>query len=288
MSKNLNVTKSSGEKSPFSEQKLRKSLERSGASDDQINSVLKEITLKLFEGISTKQIYKLAFSKLKNNSRHTAARYHLKNAIMELGPSGFPFERFFAEILNCQGYTTKVDQVEQGKCITHEIDIIAEKNNDVSIIECKFHNQAGKFSDVQVPLYIQSRFKDVEEQWLKQTDSKNKSYRAWVVTNTRFSIDATRYGNCAGLNLVAWDYPMNKGIKDLIDSYGLYPITCLTSLTRLEKQRLLDKAIVLCKEIYNNKPILQSAGIKESRITTVMKEAEQLCQHLINVKTTTT
>ncbi len=280
--KDFFITKASGEKSKFSEEKIRKSLQRTGANEEKIISIINEIASKAYEGITTKKIYRMAFDLLKEGSRPIAARYHLKNAIMELGPSGFPFERFFAEILNYQGYKTKVGQIEQGKCVTHEIDVIAEKQELFFLIECKFHNHQGKFNDVQVPLYIQSRFKDVEEQWLKLKSHKDKIHQAWVVTNTRFSTDAIRYGTCAGLKLVGWDYPLNAGIKDLIDSSGLYPITCLTSLTRIDKQRLLDKNIVLCKEIYNNRQVLQNAGIKPTRINIVMKEAQQLCEHLLN------
>ncbi len=279
--KDVYVTKSSGEKSRFSEQKLRRSLERAGASEDQISYIIKEIGTKLFEGITTKQIYKLAFSLLKDNSRHLAARYHLKDAIMELGPSGFPFEKYIAEILNAQGYTTQVGQIVQGKCVTHEIDVIAEKDNNCFMVECKYHNLRGIFCDVKVPLYIHSRFKDVEEQLMKMNGNNGKRYQGWVVTNTKFSIDALQYGKCAGLNLLSWDYPVKNGLKEQIDTLGLYPITCLTSLTKAEKQRLLEKGIILCKELLQAEKNLESIGIKQGRIYTVTKEAELLCEHML-------
>lgn len=283
--KDIFITKASGEKSKFSEDKIRKSLSLAGATTGQIDAILKEIDLNLYEGISTKKIYRMAFDLLRGESRHMAARYHLKQAIMELGPSGFPFEKFIAEILNADGYKTKIDQIVQGKCVSHEIDVIAEKENHLCMIECKYHNQRGKFSDVQIPLYIQSRFKDVEARWLENPEYKSKIMVGWVVTNTRFSSDAILYGTCAGLTLLGWDYPLKSGLKDQIDALGLYPITCLTSLTKVEKQRLLDKKIVLCKEIYNNEQLLETSGIKASRIPTVMKEAKQLCQQLLNHET---
>lgn len=273
----IHVIKASGEKSPFSEQKLRHSLQAAGATTQQVDFIIKEVVSGLYEGITTKKIYRIAFNLLKEGSRHLAARYHLKKAIMELGPSGFPFEKYFAEILNRQGYETKVGQFLQGKCIMHEVDVVAEKEDLILIVECKYHNQAGKFNDVQVPLYVQSRFKDIEEEWLQLATHKYKTHRGWVVSNTRFSTAAIQYATCAGLNLLGWDYPANNGLKDQIDALGLYPITCLTSLTLLDKQRLLDKSIVLCKEIYNDKHLLELSGIKASRISSVMKEAEQLC-----------
>jgi hypothetical protein len=284
MGTNLFVTKSTGEKSRFSAAKLERSLQRAGANKEQIDLILNEINFKLYEGISTKQIYKLAFALLKSNSRHTAARYNLKQAIMELGPSGYPFEKYIAEILNAQGYKTKVGQIIQGKCVTHEIDVIAEKQDHMYMVECKYHNLRGVFCDVKVPMYIQSRFKDVESQLVQINSHSNKFYQGWVVTNTRFSTDALQYGTCAGLNLLSWDYPANKGLREQIDLLGLYPITCLTSLTKAEKQRLLERKIVLCKEIYHNEKLLVSAGVKEARLYTVRKEAQQLCTKLITKK----
>ncbi|MDP1802946.1 MAG: ATP cone domain-containing protein [Bacteroidota bacterium] len=277
----LFVIKASGVKSRFSEKKLRTSLQRAGASEEQIEFITKEVGKQIFEGISTKAIYKLAFTLLREGSRHLAARYHLKQAIMELGPSGYPFEKYIAEILNYQGYQTKVGEIVQGQCVTHEIDVIAEKDDHCYMIECKYHNLQGIFCDVKIPLYIQSRFKDVEAQWIKMSGHITKFYQGWVFTNTKFSTDAIEYGKCVGLNLIGWDYPLKGSLREQIDTLGLYPITCLTSLTKAEKGRLLEKKIVLCKEIFNNKKILEACDVKQSRIYTVMKEAEQLCTHLL-------
>jgi hypothetical protein len=278
MGKDIFITKASGEKSRYSEEKIRTSLKRVGATDEQIDPIINEISSKLYEGMPTKKIYRLAFNLLREGPRHLAAKYHLKQAIMELGPSGYPFEKYVGEILNRQGYKTKVGEIVQGHCVTHEVDVIAEKENDFIMIECKYHNLRGIFCDVKIPLYIQSRFKDLEKQWLTLPKNKSKMHKGWLITNTRFSSDAIQYGTCVGLNLIGWDYPLKGSLKDQIDSLGLYPITCLTSLTKIEKQRLLDMKIVLCSEILQNEKLLASHGVKPSRINSVMREAKKLCQ----------
>jgi len=279
----IHITKASGEQAEFSEEKIRKSLRRSGASEEQINRIVKEVSTKLFNGITTRQIYRIAFGLLKKSSRHVAARYHLKKAIMELGPSGFPFEKFFAELLNHQGYITKTDQLEKGRCVIHEIDVIAEKDHHYFLAECKFHNQAGKINDVQLPLYFQARFTDVMEEWEKNQVRAEKIHTGWVVTNTRFSVDAIRYGTCAGLKLLGWDYPFGSALKDQIDTLGLYPLTCLTSLLRSEKQELLNKGIVLCRDLQIHKEILESLHIKPIRLSVINKELEELCAHISTI-----
>lgn len=276
----LQIKKASGDTVQFSEFKLRNSLARSGASSEQINTVINEIYPRLFEGIESKKIYQMAFALLKNKARHLAAKYHLKKAIMELGPSGYPFEKYMGEIFRKQGYQVKIGQTISGKCVQHEVDVVAEIENKKIMVECKYHNQPGIYCDVKIPLYIHARFKDIEAQWIQSSNDKNKLYEGCVVTNTRFSSDAILYGNCVGLKLIGWDYPLNQSLKESIDKLNLYPITCLTSLTKVEKQRLLDKKIVLCKELENNIKLLEEVGVKQARINTVLKETHQLCLQL--------
>jgi Holliday junction resolvase-like predicted endonuclease len=278
MKNKIKIKKASGEIAEFSEAKLMNSLERAGADKQEAARVTQEVVSRLYEGIPTKKIYKLAFNILKGSSRPLAARYHLKRGIMELGPSGYPFEKFVAEVLRHQGYQVVVGTIVQGRCVSHEIDVIAQKNNHHFLIECKYHNQPGHFSDVKVPLYIQSRFKDVESEWLQLPGHSSKVHQGWVVTNTRFSTDAIQYGNCAGLKLLGWDYPFKDSLKELIDRLQLYPITCLTTLTRTEKQILLDRKIVLIKEICSHEHYLTQAGVNPLRIKAVLKEAHHLCQ----------
>jgi hypothetical protein len=286
MDSELIITKASGEAAKFSESKLRSSLQHSGATKDQIDNVVDEISKKLYAGISTKKIYKMAYSLLQGSSRPQAAKYHLKSAIMELGPSGFPFEKYVGEILRHQGYRVSVGEFVQGQCVQHEVDVIAFVDHLQLMIECKYHNLPGTICDVKIPLYIHSRFKDVEAQWLKSSKNKAISYQGWVVTNTRFSDDAIQYGTCAGLKLIGWDYPAKGSLKDMIDKLGLYPVTCLTSLAKHEKKFLLEKKIVLCLELNNNQHLLEQARVSPARIDTVMQEVRQLCKHLNEIDKT--
>jgi Holliday junction resolvase len=279
----VEITKASGEKSLFSPEKLLGSLLKSGAERQQADQIVDTITKELYPGVSTRKIYRKAFNLLKNSSRHLAARYNLKNAIMQLGPSGYPFERYIGEILKCQGYRVQVGQIVTGHCVNHEIDVIAEKGRHHFMIECKYHNQQGTISDVKIPLYIQSRFKDVEAHWKKLPGHSMKFHQGWVVTNTRFTEDAISYGTCSGLKLLGWDYPSKGSLKQTIDELGLYPVTCLTSLTIREKKALLQKNIVLCAEVYNDTTLLSSIDVSPARIATVLKESKELCGRIMVV-----
>ena len=113
--------------------------------------------------MSTKRIYKLAFSLLKKASNSHAARYNLRTAIEMLGPAGFFFEKYVSRLFISDGYQTKTNIILQGKCISHEIDVLINKDNIISMVECKFHERRESNSDVKVPMYILSRFNDLKD-----------------------------------------------------------------------------------------------------------------------------
>jgi len=275
----VHVIKYSGETEEYDESKLRRSLKSAGADSVLIDYIAEQVQDMLYDGISTQKIYKEAFRLLKSGSQRTAGRYKLKEALFELGPSGYPFERFIAELLNRLGYQTEVGVVVQGDCVSHEIDVIAQKDDSYLLVECKFHNRNENRCNVKVPLYIQSRFQDVKRNWSSMPGHKNKIHKGWVVTNTRFTSDAEKYGTCVGLELLSWDFPRNNGIKDLVSRLNLHPVTCLSSLTKEEKSRLLKHNIIFCRQLCEDKNRMKSAGINPRNVNKIAKEAEEICNH---------
>jgi Holliday junction resolvase-like predicted endonuclease len=188
---------------------------------------------------------------------------------MELGPTGYPFEDFIAKILEADGYKTKTRTIVQGKCISHEIDVIAEKNTVIPtkiLVEAKFHNQMGIRTNVHVPMYTKSRFEDIKE--------KNGFSEVWLATNTKATQDAIAYANCVGMKIITWGYPENRSLRDLIEKYRLYPITALTTLSKENKQKLLEKGIVTCNEIDKNSMIFHEVGISNEDLHKIKKEVE--------------
>lgn len=270
------ILKASGKVDLFSPARLRSSLQRSGAPPQLAEEIVREVSEGIYPDIPTNEIYRTAYKLLKSRTRQVAGRYKLKRAIMELGPSGFPFEQYVAHILQEQGYRVATGVIVRGHCVNHEVDVIAEKDSSQIMVECKYHNSPGKVSDVKVPLYINSRFQDVESAWRKLPGNLGKTYQGWVVTNTRFTADAITYGECAGLHLVGWNYPPKGSLNQLIEKMKLLPVTCLSTLSASEKQGLLTKKIVLCREIVANPATLLQIGIKESRVKNIVSEANQL------------
>tara|TARA_R110002050_G_scaffold96810_4_gene201240 strand:- start:3164 stop:4006 length:843 start_codon:yes stop_codon:yes gene_type:complete len=274
----INIVKYSGDVVPFDVNKLINSIRRAQASEELIQQIVEQVEDQIYDGITTKKIYQMAFKILKGKSRVSASKYKLKKALMELGPSGFPFEKLVGKLLEYEGFATKVGVIVQGNCVQHEIDVIAKKGDTHYMIECKYHSDQGRFCNVKIPLYIHSRFLDVEKQWERQKGHEDKLHRGGVFTNTRFTTDAVQYGKCVGLLLTSWDYPMGNGLKDRIDKLGLHPLTALTTLTKAEKTKLLDTGIVLCKELHEKPVILKQIGIDKKRHKKILEDSEELCK----------
>ena len=129
-----------------------------------------------------------------------------------------------------------------------------------------------------MPLYINSRYEDVKQHWNANNNNGTLLTEGWVVTNTRFTADAIQYGNCVGLYLLSWDHPKENGLKDRIDRLGLYPITVSTLLTNREKQFLLSRDVVLCRDLIDDSFFLDHLGISEIRKEKILNEISFLCK----------
>lgn len=272
----ITVIKASGEKVIFDRSKLVQSLERAGAGEDTINKVLGSLSELIYDGITTRKIYRQAYKILNKLSNRNAGRYRLKEAIMELGPSGYPFEHFIGELLRNQGYKTQVGVVVDGQCVSHEIDVIAENEHNHFMVECKFHSSPGKKSNVIVPMYINSRFRDIIATMENLPGFKTKLHQSWVVTNTRFTTDAIDYGKCSGMNLISWDYPADANLRNRIDRSGLHPVTSLSTLKKTEKQKILALDIVTCRNLIEHRNLLIDLGFSLRKMEKVILEANRI------------
>lgn len=275
----MKVVKHSGIVVDFDSSKLRKSLLKSGANQDVVEAIMQHINNVIYDGIPTKQIYKIAFGLLKKESNSFAAQYNLRDAILLLGPAGFYFEKFIARIFESEGFTTQTNLTLNGKCVSHEIDVVLKKDNQISMVECKFHSSNEVRTDVKVPMYILSRFNDLKDKNHIIYSKKDQISNCWIVTNSRFTLDAITFAHCSGLNLLSWDYPKNNNLRTKIDQKGLYPTTCLTTLTRSEKDRLLTLNCVLVVDLIKNPEFLEQIGLSSIRMKNVIKEATSLCNY---------
>ncbi len=271
------IVKASGETEPFSEGKLRRSLELAGATSASIEKIVGHIVGELKNKTKTQKIYRHAFSLLRKYERPVAGRYSLKQSIMKLGPSGHAFERLVGELFNADGFSVEVGKIVPGSCVSHEVDVVAIKENKHIMVECKFHNQPGVKSDIKIALYVQARFEDVQKVWLNNPGHAEKFHEVWLVTNTKLTSEAIRYADCVGMKALGWDHPVGDGIEARINRAGIHPITCLTTISESQKQELIKNKIVFCKELIGQKHLLKSLGLTAPKILTVVEEISRLC-----------
>ncbi|MEK7227720.1 MAG: hypothetical protein AAB641_02420 [Patescibacteria group bacterium] len=186
----ISIVKANGKHESFDSEKLRFSLIHSGASAEAAEEVLTHILPELRSGMTTTEIYHHAFSILSKISKPAARSYSLRRAVMALGPSGFPFEDFVAEILKTKGFECLARQTVLGGCVPHEVDVVAWNKKKLIMVEAKFHNELGIKSDLKVVLYVKARFDDLKENVFSYGGKDRPVTESWLITNTKFSSTA--------------------------------------------------------------------------------------------------
>ncbi len=271
----LYVTKASGAKEPFDRNKIIATALRAGADRKLAELVAAKVEKMAYDGISTKEILQLALKVLDKEKSYVAARYDLKGAIMRLGPAGFAFEDLFAEILEEYGYRARTRSVFAGRCIEHEVDIVAEKEGELAAIEAKYHNAPGIFTGARDALYVYARFLDLQD---GAKIGRCPSFNAcWLTTNTKFSSDAIEYAQCKGMKLIGWNFPSpENGLQAMIENKRLYPITVLRTLDRDSLGKLSGIGLMLCKDLLekSSQEISTSSGISERKARALAQESK--------------
>lgn len=252
-------------------------MRRAGAKPDVAQDVAHDVARQNLP--TSGAIHRAAFARLRDSHPPVAARYNLKRALQALGPSGYPFEQYCARILRAKGYDTSTNRIIRGICITHEIDIMAYKDDRHFVFECKFHNNLGFKSDVQTVLYMKARFDDIVAHWHSVHEGRDAhKHVLWVVTNTQFTSQAMAYAQCMRIRLMSWRYPSGESLAELIDETGLHPMTAVTSLTRHHKDALVAQGIILCKDLLERPDALARAGAHGRRMEHILAEARAIVE----------
>lgn len=266
----IHVIKADGSREPFDEAKVLSSMKRAGVPKHIESQLLKEITNNVYDNIQTWEIYQWIVESLgKTDQPFTKSQYSLKQAIMMLGPTGYPFEDYLAELLKAEGYKTLTRQVLSGQCVSHEIDVIAEKDKKRIMVEAKFHNNAGARSDLQVVMYTKARFDDIRV--------KNDLDECWLVTNTKATIDAITYAHCNNVRILSWNYPEGNSLREIIERHKLYPVTMLSSIPQTIKLRLLENHVVLLKDICFAPNLLNNLHLSKEEKDKLLEESKYVC-----------
>jgi hypothetical protein len=163
--------------------------------------------------------------------------------------------------------------------VDHVVDVIARNNNAYSVIECKYHSDAGKATDVKIALYIHARFQDIKKAAEMNPEKNMAFHNGWLVTNTRCSADAIRYAECVGLKIVSWKYPGKSSLERMIEDKRLYPVTILHSVRKNVLDALFKADIILAQDIadIHEEAFTQKSGLDEQTVKILKREADEIC-----------
>lgn len=270
------ITKADGSIETFDPERLIVSLERSGAGAHAAERIANTITSTVVPGASSKEIYTRAFSLLRKEARPIAARYALRRALLELGPTGHPFEDFISHLYRTEGWQVETRKIIQGKCVSHETDFYAShpEQNVFLAAELKYHNDPSYKTDLKVALYVKSRFDDIFS-----CDPAVRTCpidRGLLVTNTKFTSEAIAYAECAGVELLGWGYPIIDNLFARMSHARVYPITTLTGLARAEKRLLIEHGVIAVDEIVRDRRLLDPLHLSSGRVGELLAESEGL------------
>ncbi len=211
------IIRAGGKRELFDPTKLRASLIRAKASQEAADEVIAHVLSEIRDNMTTREIYTNAFKYLVESQKPVAQRYSVRRALLDMGPTGFPFEDFVAEVLKTKGFETLTRQTVLGGCVPHEVDVVAWNDNKLIMVEAKFHNGLGIKSDLKVALYVKARMDDLKENVYHYGGKDRKLDEGWLITNTKFSSTALHYGLCQKLTMIGWNYPEQGNLQDMIE-----------------------------------------------------------------------
>lgn len=274
----MKVTKYNGELVDYNPKALKISLTKSGASSHEVEEVFEMMSKDFYDGITTKKLYDLAFENLKKYRNSYAARYSLKKALRDLGPEGYYFEKYITRLMESTGFQATHSETVQGNAVTHEIDVVANKEDRLYFCECKFRNDVDAKISVTMPMYFMSRMIDVRDRTYSYFGKELKPTKGFLVTNAYLTTDSIDWAEYYKIGMISWNYPEKMSLKYLIDSLAIYPITCITTLTKEQHKVLMDAGCLLVKDIIAKEDYLKSLQLENSLVDELIEEAKELIE----------
>lgn len=272
------IIKSNGERVAFDLDRVRQSVRRAGGADVDVASVVSAVQRAVRNGMTTKDVYAAVRHELARRSPGAACRYSLRDALLQLGPAGFYFEKFLASLLAHSGYRTELPDELQGACVKHEVDVVAHKDDRAYAIEAKFRNTVGDVVHLKDVLASYARYLDLLDGAALQLCPRFNAF--WIMTNGKFSDRAMQYAKHKGMPLIGWSYPDRaNGLASMIDRSGLYPVTVL-GISKAELAAFAHAGMMVCDDLTKREAVdvAHRVGIAQSRAEELIELAASVCE----------
>ncbi|MAG12189.1 hypothetical protein CL630_00040 [bacterium] len=271
----MQIIKASGEAEKFNHEKFCNSLEQAGANPSVAQEVCKRVKTEIGPSASTDEIFEKATALLQRKDIGIVMRYSLKRGVAALGPAGFHFEQYVETIVNAYGYKTKRNVFMKGVCVTHEVDVVAQKGRKHFLIEAKYRNRQGIKTDITTTMYADARLQDIIPVQEKKEKGWGAMHSMWLITNTKFTKTAIKYGKCKNMEMTGWNYPTEESLQNLITRKGLYPVTVLPSVAKQELNLFAQAGIILARDLlsFSSDSLKKEIGIQKQKADKILGEA---------------
>ena len=263
------IIKANGEKEEFEKEKIIRTLSRSDVERNKAEEIAKEIEKNVSEGDTTRYIYKLILKELDKLEPISSFVYKLREAISKI--DSLKFELYIKQVLEANGYTCIWNKVINGDCITHQIDIIAEKDF-IYFVECKHHLNHHKMFGLGGVLEIQARLEDLKDGY-KKGKNKFNFKQAWLINNAKISNHAKRYAKAKNIKLTGWRFGGDESLEWLVQKKKIYPISVL-KIDENSKKRLFNNNILTIQDLFKKSDFVRK--ILKNKFDYVLKQARHL------------
>jgi HJR/Mrr/RecB family endonuclease len=245
-----------------------------GASKTQAREVAEKIEKKLYDGIPTKKILQMIFKFLQKHKPAVKHLIDLRRGISLMDPQP-EFEMYIRAVLRENGFDVTPNQILSGNCVEHEVDAIAQKDGLTYFVEVKHHFGYHTLTGLDESRIARAILEDITECYALGK-IKLKVDRAMIVTNTRYSQHAKRYGECRNILQIGWNLPQNNSLQNMIEKQKLYPLTCLKNLKRQTRTHLLNNGIVLIKQLAQEDPakLAPKTKLPKEALRTIIEKAQ--------------
>jgi len=270
------VTKADGSKQGFDREKVFRTCLRLHATPERAQQVADKVEEKAYDGISTKKILHLIFHYLSKHEPELKYQIDLREAVSKLR-SKPDFEIFVGMLLQEYGYRVLMNQIISGRCVDHEIDVIAVKDPEVMYVEVKHHREQHTYTGLDIFLKANSTYEDLKSGYGKGNNMLEFT-RGMVVCNTKVSDLAMRYAKCQGIGHIGWRAPEDRGLEQMIEEKKMYPVTILKELSPTVEAKLGDVGIIILKQlaVKDVKELAKSTGLPRDVIWELVAKAKDI------------
>jgi len=246
------VTKFDGSTEPFDRRKIIRTCIRMGATGEIAETIAKKIEEKIYDKIESRKILQIIFKSMRQYRPICRHIIDLRKSLSLLR-SKPDFEIYIQILLKEHGYDVTPNQIISGKCGEHEVDALAKKDGNTTIVEIKHHFDYHTPTGLDEVRIARAVYEDVTEGF-ESGSNDLKINHVMIVCNTKLSKHAERYAKCRKIGHKGWSHPSNYDLQTMIEEKKLYPVTIIRGLRSQAKESLTSNDIVMIKQLLEMNP----------------------------------